>query len=106
MAASEVLSAQCTRPLKQIVFKNCFSCSQNECQNYKQTTGPWSTATVERHQFKMAVPAKFKAENGSYSHAILKIIKNILECFFLRIFNLGYITNILKIICFNNRGSL
>ena len=69
----------------------------------KQTTRPWSTATVERHQSKMAAPAKFKVENGSYSHAILKIIK-IFSSFFLQIFNLGYITNILKTICFNNRG--
>ena len=71
----------------------------------KQTTRPWSTATVERRQSKMAAPAKFKDENGSYSHAILKINKNIFE-FFLRIFNLGSIINILKTICFNNRGSL
>ena len=59
-------------------------------------------ATVERHQSKMAALAKFKAENGSYLHAILKIFLS----FFIRIFNLGYITNILKTIYFNNRGSL
>ena len=60
---------------------------------------PWN-------DIKMAAPAKFKAENGSCSHAILKIIKNILEFFFfLQIFNLGYLTNILKTIFFDNQGS-
>ena len=71
----------------------------------KQTTRPWLSTTVKCHQSKMAAPAKFKAENGSYSHVILKIIKNTLECF-LRIFNLRIPTNIFKIICLNNRGSL
>ena len=55
---------------------------KNYYKRNKQTTRLWSTATVERRQSKMAAPAEFKAENDSYSHAILKLIKNIFGVFF------------------------